>query len=151
MRLATVTDQPVRVPEQVPRVRLATNQDGAMIGVLLTNAGFDLTGLPISWDDLYPYWLVAELDGELVGCIQVAFSKPIGYMELLAVDRSLSHTLQASLVKALCYQAMATLKKGGCTLSGGMVAFEDKNWKKVLKRRGCVIIASGNKFVKRLV
>lgn len=133
-----------------PAIRLATSRDGGMVSVLLTNAGFDLTGLPIDFNDLYPHWLVAEHEGRLVGCIQVALSKPIGYMELLAVDRTLPHPLQATLVKALCYGAMGTLKRYGATLVGGMVAFEEKNWKRVLKRRGAVVIASGNKFVKRL-
>lgn len=145
--------QPAHRSDAMPSVRLARNDngDGNVIFDLLTAAGWDLTGVVVDPKDLYPYWLVAEQAGRVVGCIQVAISKPIGYMELLAVEKTLPAAQQAVLVKALCYAAMGTLKRAGATLAGGTVSFEDKSWKTILKRRGCVVIGSGNRLLKRLV
>lgn len=146
----------VRAAPSATSVRMATNADGPQIMVLLCSAGLDVSGMDfIDWHDIYPYWLVAEQAergaASIVGCIQVAISKPIGYMELLSVDRRLPKPQQALLVKALCYAAMGTIKRSGAVLSSGMVTFDDKSWKNILKRRGAVVLASGNKFVKRLV
>lgn len=143
-------------PPALPAVRMATNHDGPQIAVLLCNAGWDVSVMAfIDWHDIYPYWLVAEQpargDASIVGCIQISISKPIGYMELLAIDRRIPKTEQAVLVKALCYAAMGTLKRSGATMAGGMITFDDKSWKNILKRRGAVVLGSGNKFVKRLV
>ena len=50
-------------------VRLAQNEDGIAIAALIKEMGF--AGIQdLDWSDIYPYWLVAEMDGEIVGAVE---------------------------------------------------------------------------------
>ena len=129
-------------------IRLATNADGPRIGELVLGAGFDVHGL--DWSIVAPYWLVAEEDDEVVGCVQVCPGLPMGRLELMALDEDLTHRQQAVIVKGLLEQGAAVLHLGGSQLAAGLISFDAKAWKRILKKRGCVIIANGNMFAKTL-
>ena len=58
-------------------IGLASNEDGDGIHRLVLTSGFEIPGL--DWHDIYPHWLVAEIEGKIVGCLQVCLGKPIGY------------------------------------------------------------------------
>lgn len=129
-------------------IRLGTNADGPRIGELVAAGGFDVIGL--DWTLIEPYWLVADTDEEIVGCLQVLPGRPVGRLELLAADDSLTHRERARVLKALVEQGMATLQLAGAQLATGMVPFENKAYKRLLKKRGAVVIASGNMLAKVL-
>lgn len=129
-------------------VRLAQNENGDDIHGLLHSSGVLIEGL--DWHDIYPHWLVAEMDGNIVGCFQVCLGKPIGFVEFLATEKSLGHRDRANVVKALFEQALAALKSYGTQMASGSIPFELKAYKRVVKRRGGVVLYSGNTFVKRL-
>ncbi len=129
-------------------VRLAQNEDGDDIHRLLLSGGFEIEGL--DWHDIYPHWLVAEIEENVVGCFQVCLGKPIGFVEFLATEESLGHRDRACVVKALFDQALAALKTYGAQMASGSIPFELKAYKRVVKRRGGVVLYSGNTFVKRL-
>jgi hypothetical protein len=57
----------------------------------------------LQWDRIAPYWLVAEIGGEIVGALQTCPSRPIGRLEMLSLDRDLTHGAKALTVKALAY------------------------------------------------
>lgn len=130
-------------------VRLARNDEGNEVSDLVNKSGFKIDGL--DWSNIHPFWLVAtDSEDKIVGCVQVCISRPIGMVELLSIDLDVTPIERAVIVKSLLIAATLTLKKGGAQLASGMVPFEMKAYKKILKKRGCVTIASGNLMVKRL-
>lgn len=131
-----------------PVVRVSTDEDGEQIHELLKGMGFTIDGL--DWSSVGSYWLVAEIDGKMVGCIQIIAGKPIGWLEMLSYDQSLGDMEKARTVKTLVEGGNGGLAMLGCTAVMGTVPFELKSYKKVLKRRGAVIVSSGNIFAKRL-
>ena len=130
-------------------IGLASNDDGSRLRELSKQAGF-LSADDLDWSDIYPYWLVARIKGEVMGCIQIAMSKPVGYAEMLNIDQSVGHKSRVLMVKELVLQANATLARGGASMVFGMIPFELKSYKKILKKHGAVVVASGNVLAKRL-
>ncbi len=133
---------------EVVQIRMAKNAEGPTIYQLVTDNGFSVDGL--NWNDIEPYWLVCVQDGDIVGTIQVAPSKPIGRLEMLSVDKTLSHTLRTIVVIQLLIYGSATLKASGSQMASGLIAFEEKSFKKILKKQGCVSLGVGNMMAKRL-
>ena len=130
-------------------VRLAQNEDGDDIHGLVLASGFEIPGL--DWHDIYPHWLVAEMDGNLVGCIQVCLGKPIAYLEYFSFDQGLSHQSLARVLKALTHQGFIVLKNYGSQMAVCFVSFENKAFKRILKKRGGSVMQSGNLIGRRLV
>ena len=129
-------------------IRLATNADGPAIGNLVEAGGFRVDG--IDWTEVEPYWLVAENGVGIVGCLQVLPGKPIGRLEFLVVDDSLRHRERATIARDLGIQGYATLRLAGSQAASNMVPFNNKGFKRILKRRGARVMSSGNMFIKRL-
>lgn len=126
-------------------IRLATNDDGPRIAGL--HHRFD----DLDWSDIYPYWLVAEKGGEVVGCLNVALSKPIGRLDLLAIDGSLSPHARGKAVRGLIMQGIATLKAHGAQMVLSVVPFELKSYKRVLKKHfNATVEGQGNMILARL-
>ena len=75
-------------------VRLASNYEGDLIRELVYQNGFDLDW--IDWNDIYPFWLVALMEENIVGCIQVCLSRPIGRIELLSINPDITHVYKTS-------------------------------------------------------
>jgi hypothetical protein len=129
------------------KFRLALNEDGERIDELASKQ----TGPGLDWSDIYPYWLVAEKDGKIIGCLNVAPSKPVGRLDFLALDDSLSPHTRSKAVRGLILQGMATLLAGGSTASVSIVPFELKSYKKILKKHfDATVIGQGNMIIKRL-
>lgn len=105
----------------------------------------------LDWTDIYPYWLVAEKGGEIVGCLNVALSKPVGRLDLLAIDESLSSHARGKAVRGLIMQGIATLKADGAQVALSIVPFELKSFKRVLKKHfGSEVVEQGNAIITRL-
>lgn len=127
-------------------IRLAQNEDGERIKVLVEPQIQSL-----DWSDIYPYWLVAEKDGKVVGCLNVATSKPIGRLDCLAVDPTLGPHAKGRVVRALILQGLATLKQDGASASVSQIPFDLKAYKRILKKHfGAVVIGQGNMILRTL-
>jgi hypothetical protein len=130
-------------------IRLGKNGEGQRIKELLLADG--VVGIEgLDWSRIEPYWLVADLDGEVVGCLQVCLGLPMGRLELLATDKEMPHRMRATVVRELLLQGVATLTRLGAGMATGMVSFDQKAYKKMLRRRGAVVIFSGNTYAKLL-
>ena len=129
-------------------VRLAEDVDGPAIGRLVVQAGFAVATL--DWSKVYPYWLVADREDRVVGCIQVCMGLPIARLELMATDPELSNRARARVVKALLIHGLAMLKREGAEIAAGVVPGKLKGYQKILLHRGAIIIWSGDLFAKRL-
>ncbi len=129
-------------------IRLADNSEGHIVEKLTNENGFTLEGL--DWTTIFPYWLVAVNENEIIGTIQVSQSRPVGRLELLSIKPNIDHRLRALTVKRLLLAGCASLKEGGAQMSMGMIPFEMKSYKKLLKKRGSIIVSNGNLMAKRL-
>lgn len=138
---AEVTAQRLARGHFKPEIILAPNVMGEEIKSLVNKAGF-LTKL--DWSDIYPFWLVAIAENKIVGCLQVCPGKPVGRLEMLAVDQEYTHQKKAKVVSMLLTVGVRTLKAHGAQMVTGHVGFEDKGYKRMLKKRGCEVISSGN-------
>lgn len=131
-----------------PTARLAENADGGMVKALLIAAGpFDAS---IPFDDIHPYWVVVELQGRIVGCIQTCPSRPIGHLEMMAVAADLGVKERAAVIRELFAAGITCLNFHRCYMAAGFVPFELKAYKRWLKKRGSVVADSGNMMMWRL-
>ena len=101
-----------------------------------------MDGLDMS--ELYPNWLVAVIDGDVVGCIQVLPAKPVGYIDFMAADKALDSKTRVRVFKKFETQCYAVLKANGSQAATYFIPFELKSYKRILKKRGAVVMASGN-------
>ena len=126
-------------------IRLARNEDGPRISDLVFQP------LDLDWSDVYPYWLVYEKDGDIVGCLNVSLSKPIGRLDFLGLDDSLNSHARGKVVRELVFQGIATLKADGSQACLSVIPFELKSYKRILKKHFNAIVAGqGNMIMKRL-
>ena len=131
-----------------PALRIAENADGKQIGELAWAAGFTVEG--VNWEDVYPYWLVAELHGGIVGAIQVLPGKPVGRLEMLCVDKSLRKRDRGAVVMALLYQALAVLELHGSQLASGFLPTEMQSYARVIAKRGAWSVGYGELLLARV-
>jgi hypothetical protein len=73
-------------------IRLAVNEAGPAIEAILKMNGIELQGA--DWSKVFPSWLIATVDDDVIGCCQVLVSKPVGYVEFMFVRTE--HPFQAS-------------------------------------------------------
>lgn len=131
---------------RIAAIRLAHVDEGLDIyGLLLSTGMGEIKGL--SWDDIYPYWLVAEMEGRIVGCLQACPGKPIGRLEFLAVAPDLSHSEKAIVARDLGYAGLETLKAMGCQASSSLVKDDNLSWQRIMERRGAIQFGHGSMYV----
>lgn len=104
----------------------------------------------VRWDKVYPFWMVALKDGDLIGCVQVCYSQPIGRMEFLSFVADLPYRTRALAVKALLNLGTLTLRESGAQVVAGCLGFEQKSFRDILKAEGCIVLMSGNTLAKRV-
>lgn len=129
-------------------VRFARDGEGMAIAQMVHCSHEAVPNVP--WTKVYPSWIVAEKDGEVVGCVQVCYGVPIGRLEFLSFVPNLPYRTRALAVKALLDLGKLTLKKTGAVSVAGTVAFGQPGFKEILKRLGCVVGTSGNVFVQEI-
>ncbi len=129
-------------------VRIASDDDGPRIGELGREQGFPIDD--IDWSRVNPYWLVAEDDGRIIGALQFCLALPMGWLEMMFINQELSHRERAQTVKALVERGLLALKAFGAQLAMGSVSLEMKSFKRIMKRRGGVVLSSGSLMAKRL-
>lgn len=126
-------------------IRPARPEDGPAIGKLFQDwpdtPEFDWTVPGIaSW------WLVADLDGDIVGALQVTASLPAGTMGDLIVRPSMRHH---GIAWALFHAGEAALRQAGCQ-SISTVLVGDPGWVKTCtERAGFAIHPSPAVFVRK--
>jgi len=127
------------------KIRLANDTEGLKIS--------DLIDYPdgLDWSRVYPYWLVAEKDERIVGCLSVALCRPIGILDQLAVDPDLGPHARGRAVRELIATGMTTLKADGASACVSMIPFHLKSYKRLLKKHfGAEVMTQGNIVMARL-
>ena len=133
------------------KARLAVNDEGPRVAELAATCGFVFSDWEIDWSDIHPHWLVADYLGELLGCLQICYGRPVGRLEILGVDKSLERPARAVVVDLLLETASRIMKDYGAQAVSGVIPFEMKWYKRWLKRRkGAVTLLSGNLVLYRM-
>ena len=144
---AEITTKKIRKSRFAPKVTFATDDEGMLIGELVKSNGFNIEA---DWAEVNPHWLVAKDDGKIVGCLQVLPAKPISRGEMLATDLELNSMRRAQVAWRLIVAATAVFKMTGSQYASMMVLFENKHFKKLLKKRGAWTIGQGNIMIARI-
>ena len=132
------------------KARLAVNEEGPRVAELAATCGFVFSDWEIDWSTIHPHWLVADHLGELLGCLQICYGRPVGRLEILGFDPSLEKDDKREVIEVLIRSGFKLLKDYGATASSSMIPFELKAYTRWLKRRGGVTLASGNIIMKVL-
>ena len=132
-------------------IRLAAGpEDGAELGHLAALGGFFTAGFDLDWSDVFPHWIIAEVEGDIAGAIQVCPGKPIARLEWLLIHPRYRHRMRAQIAKALWYAGLGTLKRAGAQMASSLIEFDDPGTKAVLEHRAAVEIGQGRIMIKRL-
>lgn len=124
-------------------VRLARIEDGDAIKGLLVSEDMDIPG--ISWLNNEPFWAVAERDGEIVGCIQIVGSKPIGYINFLVVKKKCRGKVTFGLISYALQQLRAM------NVSGFMFFVGDdmEKWARAVVKGGAIpVFGKGQLYIR---
>lgn len=131
-------------------IRLAENADGERIGNLVQSEGFYATA-QMDWSDIEPHWIVAEMEGKILGVIQMCPGKPMGRVETLVIDPQVEGREKAMMVKSLVSAAVVAMEQYGAQMATGFVPHDLKSYRNVLKKRGAVPVDHGALYAFRLV
>ena len=130
------------------KIRLARDETGPAIAAILKDNKIELP--ETDWSKVFPAWLIATVDDEVIGCIMVLPAKPFGFLEFLFVKPSVSFKLRAIAIRKLCMQGAATLTLFGCSYIFGSVEKTNSKFSDILKKNGMVKAAEADLMVKRL-
>lgn len=136
-------------PWKLVVIRVARNETGdAIKGLLVDNGIMALTDA--RWGDIFPHWLIATINDDVIGCLHVVPSKPFGYLDFLCVKQGVSKSVQAVTVKKLLLTGSGQLRELGADFAVSFVEHRLKSYRNVLKNNGCLLGPSGNAVLKRL-
>lgn len=134
---------------RVPTVRLALDTDGEAVRKLVQKQHGILDTL--KWDRIAPYWLIAEMNGEIIGALQTCPSRPIGRLEMLSLDYRLVPAVKAVTFKALALGGMTIIRGHGAEQVQMFLPEDLTEYREFLEGRGAVVLDTGHMLAKRLI
>lgn len=126
------------------KVRLAPDEAGVEIGHILAEHG--ITGL--SWDKVFPNWLIATEGDNVIACVQVLVGRPIGYANFLYAKKDVGFKLRAIALRKLLLAALASIRGYGAEWACANVA--ETRFRDVLERLNFVQVNETAQMLKRL-
>lgn len=129
-------------------IRLATDEAGPLIAGVLKANGIEIPGA--DWSKVFPHWLIATVDDEVIGCLQVLPAKPVTWCEFLYVKPSAGFKMRAIAIRKLIAAGMSTASYAGATHVAGMVDGRNQKFYDVLVRLNFVAVAPHMAMLKRL-
>lgn len=130
------------------QIRLALDSMGIEIESILTEN--DIIIPNIKWDKVYPHWLIATIEDEVIGCVQVLPSRPIGFMEFLFIRPSVGVRLRTIAIRKLIYTGLATIQQGNAQYAACAIKSDNVKMQKILGNMNCVKTADAAIMVKLL-
>lgn len=126
------------------KIRLAPDDAGVEIGKILEEHG--ITGL--SWERVFPNWLIATEGDNVIGCVQVLVGRPMGYANFLYAKKSAPFKMRAIALRKLLLGALASIQGYGGQWACANVA--ETRFKDVLERLNFVQVNETAQMLKRL-
>ena len=131
------------MPRPDIKVRMAQDEEALVVSNLVSEI-FDMGGWMPEFDTIFPYWLVAEISGEIVGTVNLRLSLPVSSIEMLAMDPKLSHIDRTRVSMMLIDSAIVCCGAAGATVFSCMIPEEMKSYREVLMDRGMEVGAKGS-------
>lgn len=125
------------------KVRMAQDVEAPIVSNLVSEI-FDMGGWMPEFEKVFPYWLVAEIAGEIVGTINLRISIPITSLELLSTDPRLNKKEKSMVSKMLIDSGVVLAAASGSTVISSMIPNELASYLEVALNRGYVIGAHGS-------
>ena len=100
----------------------------------------------LDWSKAANHWLIVkDIDGRLIGALQVEPGHPTGFLCFLTTDAKLGHRLEHDLAKSLIAGALEVLKIAGVK-HAMLVAPLGKKWVKRMAKKdfGGKVLETGN-------
>lgn len=132
--------------------RICKPDDGRAIAALLVRChdpNVEPHGVMPDWS-IVENWIMAEDDGELVGCVAFASAVPIGFAEHLTIDPVIQGMARARLVHRLTGMVHVILKGQGCSALIYLVPDGHSSWRNALLARGARPATRGTILVRGL-
>lgn len=129
--------------------RLAQPDEGDLVQYLVEHGGGPSLEW-VDWHDVYPYWLIGDVEGVPSGCIMTHPGKPFGRVEMLCILPGLTHRQHGLLVRELCYAAFASCKALGSQAVLSLVSEHDTSWLNVARHRDAFPFDKGTVLLKRI-
>lgn len=121
---------------RVVTIRFAVAGEGPILHSLCRVSGkWEIAGLDWTFDP-YPYWLIAELNGGIVGCVQIVVGVPFAFCEFLSIMPHLSKRDKAIVARDLCLQGRKCCRFMGAQFVATNIQPGLDSWAAVLEKHG---------------
>jgi len=130
------------MPRQDIKVRMANDDEAEIVSNLVSEI-FDMGGWMPKFETVFPYWLVAEIAGEIVGTINIRIALPISSVELLSIDPVLGKIERSRVFSMLLDSAYACCGAAGAEAVSSMIPDELPSYQKVLEDRNVMVGGHG--------
>ena len=130
-------------------IRMAKSDEGPLVASIYDRCG----GCPapwIDWSDIFPFWLVGEVDGTPSGIIMASPGKPFGRVDFLYTLPTLTMRQRAILSRDLGFAGAESCRLLGSSAVLSTISAQEQSWKRVAQRRGWQPICDGTFLVKRV-
>ena len=97
------------------------NKDWEILRDLAESNDFTFPGFDLDWSTAAPFWLMAEMEGKVVGAIQLSPGRPIGRLEYLFLNDSIGQRSRALTVRGLTTLGTTILARAGAQIVCGMI------------------------------
>lgn len=133
-------------------IRLVEPHEGPKIQALMVKCQVTPLVTNLDWHKpVGPYWLVCgKKDTHFDGAVNVAYSQPLGRIEMLLIDPDLPRRTQAILVKHLSYGACEVLSQAGAQAAGSYISDADPSWQRIVTKRGSRPVETGTFFLRKV-
>ena len=128
------------------QIRIAVDKAGPQIAAVLKANGIELPAC--DWNHVSPSWLIATMNNDVVGCVQVMPVQPVGYVNFLYVKPSISFKFKAVALRKLGLAAISTMHYAGVHYVAGLVSQENKKLLNVLEKLNFAKLADGAVMIK---
>jgi hypothetical protein len=131
------------MPRPDIKVRMAQNDEASVVSNLVSEI-FNMGGWMPEFEIIFPYWLLAEISGEVVGTVNLRISLPVSSIEMLAMDPTLTHIDRTRVAMMLIDSAITCCGAAGSAVFSCMIPDEMQSYKDVLMDRGMEMGAHGS-------
>lgn len=131
------------MPRPDIKVRMAQDDEALVVSNLVSEI-FDMGGWMPEFKTIFPYWLVAEIAGEVVGTVNLRISLPVSSIEMLSIDPQLGKIDRSRTALMLIDSAITCCGAAGSTVFSCMIPEAMESYQQVLEDRGMVVGSQGS-------